>query len=495
MAQANSETYLNKAVYAYLSAPLFIFLISWLDYGFAALFGLLFAMAFYKSWQSMKPKEASWELSAKSLVAIIALAAVWCYFAGIGYFYYQSFDYHFRNAVFRDLINYSWPVMYDKADTPMVYYMAFWLPSAALAKLTSLIVSSPHANFIIANIYLYIYALIGVILLFAELSLALRAEKLKSVLPAVLAFMFFSGLDVVGTLFFATEKPAFDYHLDWWAIFMQYSSMTTGMFWVFNQFIPIALLTLLIYNERRIKTFGFLLALSLFFTPYPTAGVGIFMLSYATVSFIKSPDKKSFIINDIFSIENIIGVFMLLPVIVLYFITNSGGIDRLWYIFDYTTPKQLIIFLLLEFVLYAAVIFSQYKKDVFFLTLVVSLVLIPFLRLDRQNNFCMRASIPALVMLALYAIRFLKESKSITPKVLLSLMLMLGAATPLMEFYRGLHYAYQAHKIALTADEIKTLNRPYVRMPLFGWPANPQFTALYYRTDIFWRYFAKKHAP
>ena len=66
---------------------------------------------------------------------LLALAAGWCFFAGIGYFYYQSFDYHFRNAVFRDLISYDWPVFYDKADTPLVYYMGFWLVPAALAKL------------------------------------------------------------------------------------------------------------------------------------------------------------------------------------------------------------------------------------------------------------------------------------------------------------------------------------------------------------------------
>lgn len=65
------------------------------------------------------------------------------------------------------------------------------------------------------------------------------------------------------------------------------------MFWVFNQFIPTALLTLLIFNGRHIRHFGFLIALALFFAPYPAAGIGIFAVVYAAKEFLRSADKAA----------------------------------------------------------------------------------------------------------------------------------------------------------------------------------------------------------
>ena len=153
--------------------------------------------------------------------------------------------------------------------------------------------------------------------------------------------------------------------------------------------------------------------------------------------------------------------------------------------------------MILEFLLYAAILAPSYCRSVFFTTAVLSLCLIPFFRLDEQNNFCMRASIPALIILSVYVIRFLlhcfHNRRGIISGVLLILLLAVGSATPLTEFYRGIHYTRKAGHLALTADEIYTLNKPFVRMPVFGWSANHQFTAKNYRTDIFWQFLATKN--
>ena len=111
---------LNRATYVYLALPLFIFLASWLDYGIALIMCLLFATGFYYLYSDIKNEKLNLNFNKNEAVSAFIIALIWCFCAGIGYFYYQSFDYHFRNAVFRDLINYSWPVFYDKADTPMV---------------------------------------------------------------------------------------------------------------------------------------------------------------------------------------------------------------------------------------------------------------------------------------------------------------------------------------------------------------------------------------
>ncbi|MCM1323333.1 MAG: hypothetical protein NC218_04160 [Acetobacter sp.] len=482
---------LYRFTYIYLALPLFVFILSWLDYGFAALFSLLFAAAFYFAYP--KVTEDAELFSHKSLVFLSVIAFIWCFLAGIGYFYYQSFDYHFRNAVFRDLINYDWAVYYNQANTPLVYYMAFWLVPAGMTKFLGLFIDNQYTLFMFGNVLLLIYATIGVTLLLAHLAMALKLQRGKQIALAVLMFIFFSGLDVIGHRYFLIVTQPFEYHFEWWATFIQYSSITTGMFWVFNQFIPVALLTLLIYNERKISNFGFLIALALFFSPYPAAGIGMFMMIYAGYCFCHSNNKKDFVCNEIFSLPNLVGVFWLLPLCVLYFITNSEGMDGWHYIFDFTTPQRFLLFVVLEFLLYVVILYPQYKRDVFFNVMFFSLLLIPFLRLDQQNNFCMRASIPAIVILALFVIRFFFEQHRlhrIKTGILFGIFL-IGAMTPLVEFYRGIHYTVEAKKLALVKDEIYTLNGAYIPMPEFGWDVNHQYTAKTYRTDIFWRYIAK----
>ena len=485
---------LYKYVYLFLMIPLGVFLLSWLDYGFAFIFGIIYSIGCYKTFKNINIPDDGWEISSCNLCIIAFIAAIWCFMAGIGYFYYQSFDYHFRNAVFRDLINYEWPIFYNRANTPMVYYMAFWLIPATITKFFSLFIGSKSILFIIGNVILFFYSVIGVTLVLLMLLRALNISNGKKLYIAILMFIFFSGLDIIGSKFFQITEQPFEYHLDWWATFIQYSSITTGMFWVFNQFIPIAMITLLIYNEKNIKNFGFLIALSLFFSPYPTAGIGIFLVCYAIYEYIKTKEKTSFIFDNIFSIQNIIGVFWLLPLIVLYFITNSEGMDGFRYIFSYTTPTRLIIFLLLEFAIYALIIFSYNKKNIFFYIALTSLIFIPFLRLDQQNNFCMRASIPAIIIMAICVIDFIINNKDIylIRKYILAILLIVGSCTPIMEFYRGIHYTSSAGKINLVADEIYTLNQAFVRMPVFGWDANHQYTAKNYRDDFFWSFLAKR---
>ena len=72
------------------------------------------------------------------------------------------------------------------------------------------------------------------------------------------------------------------------------------------------------------------------------------------------------------------------------------------------------------------------------------------------------------------------------------MLLLVGSATPMVEFYRGFYNIYNAKRVNLVKDEIRTLNKEVVIMPYFRWPANHQFAAKKYRTDIFWKFIAKR---
>lgn len=490
---------LYRATYIYLALPLFIFVASWLDYGIASIMCLLFITGFYYLYSNIKEEKLNLCLNKNEAISAFIIALIWCFCAGIGYFYYQSFDYHFRNAVFRDLINYPWPVFYDKADTPMVYYMGFWLVPAFLTKICALFGFSQNTLFLTGNILLLLYAALGTLLIFLHLFYALKTKNTKQMLVATLLFMFFSGADIIGYLFFKGGEQPFTYHLDWWAFSLQYSSFATGMFWVFNQFIPTALGTLLIYNEKNICHFGFLLPLVLFLAPYPALGLGILMFVFALVQLIQAKNKKKFIGDSFFSIDNIIGIFWLLPLVCLYFSTNSNGVGKLWYVFDYTTPLRLVLFMILEFLLFALILFKPYHKNTFFVTAVSLLIIIPFFRYDQQNNFCMRVSLPALIILAICTLEFVftnfKKPQYKKRWLLLVILLVLGMPTAMMEFYRGWHTIAEIGKVKLVRDGLYTLNQRNVIMPEFGYRANHQFSAADYKNDIFWQYLAHRNIP
>lgn len=488
---------LYKMTYVYLALPLLVFFLTWLGYAYALIFSLLLISSLYLNKVRYITDNSSFCLTPKMNMVAVFMALAWCFFAGIGYFYYQSFDYHFRNALFHDLTAYAWPVMYQKAHTPLAYYMGFWLLPALISKSLFLFSMTKETVFFIGNICLYVYAAIGVWLIFLHIAVIITAKNCRQLLIAMLIFMFFSGLDIIGYCLFPFGTQPFSYHLDWWAAFIQYSSVTTSLFWVFNQFIPTALVMLLIYNERLVKNFGLLLTFILFLAPYPAIGIGIFMCSYAIAQFVLTAQKKDFIFNYIFSVTNIIGLFWLLPIVIFYLSSNSGGIDRFSFFTDFINFKQLFLFLLLEFLIYAAILCKYFKRDIFFITAIVSLCLFPLIRLDQQNNFCMRASMPALIMLSIFVICFLfqsyRQKKDKFLREALFCLFLIGSATPIMEFYRGLHYVFDAKQINLVKDEIKTLDQENVIMPVFGYRANHQFTAGKYKDDIFWKYLAKKH--
>ena len=485
---------LYKATYVYLGLPLLIFIIGWLNYGAALVFSLLFLLAFSKLYGKSDEDNSSYLISRQFIGIAFLLALLWCFFAGIGYFYYQSWDYHIRNALFRDLINYKWPIFYDKANTPLVYYMGFWLFPALIGKISALFSNNPQLIFLLSNIILLLYAIGGTILIFLHIAVSFGLSDIRRFIFYCVFFIFFSGTDIIGYLFFMNTEQPFAYHLDWWAGFIQYSSFTTSMFWVFNQFIPTALTVFLIFNEHKIHTFALLLVFILFLAPYPAISCAVLMASFAIKQFYLTSEKKLFLFADIFSIPNIIACFFLFPLIFLYFITNSGGIDRFSLITDTIPAYRVFLFLILECLLYIILICRYFYKNPLFVAMTLFLLIIPWFRFDQQNNFCMRTSISMLIALSYFCLSYLND-KEIRKRIICYLLLslwILGSATGIMEFYRGFHHIGAAHRINLVSDDIYTLNQPYVRMPVFGWSANHQFSAQNYRSDIFWNYLAKK---
>ncbi|HET8687006.1 MAG TPA: hypothetical protein VFM18_10130, partial [Methanosarcina sp.] len=274
--------WLYLIVYIYLVLPLVIFCLGWIRTPLNLLFaGLICFVSFRILKGIFNNAENDAGIHLRSLIFPILLLGIWVFFSGIGGFTFQNTDFNARNAIFRDLINQTWPVVYSPiqsnnmlpgySQVMLVYYFGYWLPAALIGKL---------AGWKAANIFLYFWSWLATILV-----LMLLVKKLKKTpyLPTLL-MIFFSGMDILGEVVSAGINSRFEntnllpyfwlpiQHLEWWAGNMQFSSFTTQLYWVSNQALPAWVCMALLVNGIDRRHIAFIWALCFFFAPLPAIG-------------------------------------------------------------------------------------------------------------------------------------------------------------------------------------------------------------------------------
>ena len=155
----------------YLFASLLVFFNTFLNL-WGILFSIVFVYFFYKLYLSLIRKDIDLFNKKDIVYWIIAVILImtWVFLSGIGGFAYQNDDFWARNAIYRDLINYDWPVIYDLSLEPdyvvnllgtdkvaFSYYYIFWLPIALISKTFNLSWSE-------SNLLLYFYVVLGLLL-------------------------------------------------------------------------------------------------------------------------------------------------------------------------------------------------------------------------------------------------------------------------------------------------------------------------------------------
>lgn len=405
----------------YIALPIFIFMAGWLRPIFAAVICAILLVSLFFMVKN-GPAPTDFRITRKQLLVVIVTVLIlilWLLLSGHGGFSYQNSDYHDRNAIFRDLINKPWPVIYDFSHvTPLqmdglnalpssavlTYYIAYWLPAALVGKVL---------GFQAGSTALFIWALFGLIFVVYFIFRTLKRVTLRS----VFIFIFFSGFDLVGYLW--ATKGSFPNpiaHIEWWSGY-QYSSITTLLFWVFNQSIVFWLALLLIENMKNSRSLFFLYALLLLYGPFPFLGMLPFVLAKAyeghpilsgqrPVDTLKAIPVWFFAgIRRALTFENLAGGISVLVIIYLYFYGNVAAGRYMG--FSKQLSPVLFVFLAFEvllWLLFVGVIF--HKKPVFWLC-VTSLLLIPLFQVGIGQDFCMRVSIPALFVLQMFVQKLL----------------------------------------------------------------------------------------
>ncbi len=535
----------RTVAFCYMALPFFIFSMTWLSFWMAAWSAtvtcFILALVIFPKLLNPKaaPKNTNLNPTATDRIqipyavgmAVLLIAGIWVMWSGIGGGFYQSGDFPFRNAVFRDLLTYKWPVIYGNERGMLSYYIGFWLPAAAFGKFVDLFTDNSTIIWSLSNAALYLWTVIGVLLVLFMLYFNVNAINGKKIMAATVIFIFFSGMDAVGWLIGGSDTFFQDMingphliHIEWWAkrIFfhsgklLQYSSFTTQLFWVFNQSVMTWLCTLTLFREQTPQNFVFIGMMSLFCGPIPFFGFFVIALTRGIIFFWRARRHPKYTVKTFCSLSNLLSLVGIFPVCYSYFTCNSAAnikgdskllrfVPRLIFnvdgMADTGVEKKRVVlfvaFLALEFLLVALLIWWHNRKDLTFWVCIAMLCVCPLIFTGAAADFCMRATIPALVLFCMYAIRFLFdnfEGARFCIKRLLCygviLFLLLGAATPIVEMSRGVYVCKEAgHLVTYNYgsynDRFKSLSEK-----------NPgdikNFTAQNYKDSKFYKYFAKR---
>jgi len=495
--------------YVYLALPVILFVLFWYQWFIGIPVALLVAVgcflcvrAYGAEGAGMRDFLSVCRANGVKIFCVLMVVMLWVVLSGVGGYVWQNSDHHVRNEIFRVLVENPWPVYSNTAErVPLSYYIGFWLPAAGIGKVWGL-----RLGYAVQ----VVWAVMGIVLCYA---LVCVKRRKVSVWPLML-LIFFSGLDVIGTaLVQEGEGQIFGtVHLEAWSWYFQFSSMTTQLFWVFNQAIPAWLACALVFFFEKPRNMLFTLSMLLLTSSFPFVG----LLPFAVYFCIRRSQWRNpgsglrELLGDMrrswFSVQNAAGVLVCLfcglylignealSGTVSFLYTKEGEFDLWILLFGgcaavvfflgtswlvvrgksgllkglglllalafvcwqlpgfrevewWTTPFVWVIlttFYWIEAGLFLAVLYPTVSEKGLFWLNAIWLYLIPLIRVGYSCDFCMRASIPGLLLIAFWSIEALENFKSIIRSgkgitvALLVVLLVVGAVTPLHEFKRTL---------------------------------------------------------
>lgn len=459
--------WLYRITWLYLAIPFIIFCLGWLRLTIAIpVVGMIIVVL----WQLVNRDQPSEDkLPLNTVFYLLLITSLWVLLSGVGGYTFQNWDHNWRNAVFRDLITYDWPVFYSTPQkgpvNMLVYYVGYWLPAAFAGK---------FLGWQFANFVLFLWTWFGVLLVTLHISLKLKISAIK----ISLLLIFFSGMDSLGTLLFAKEYPTLwppISHLEIWSSSLQYSSFTTQLFWVFNQAVPAWLCCALILESNglpfdKLERTSFSLSQKIFiwslcFFFAPLASIGLF--SYLLVEFFKQTDFKSPFKNLRLDLLLPSGIILLISY--LFFSSNSAAGQRG---FQSIAIADFIPFFLLEGgILWLLLAAFKWRDSRWTLTGLLLLIL-PFIQIGSGRDFVMRTSIAPLFYLMVMTGEVLFQSNaSRFYRIAIAAVLMLGALTPLYEINRSIYRTYDYYFVM---DKTKRVPPPIQQVVHLEQPGVPE---------------------
>ena len=443
------DRFLYKFGILFLVIPIVIQLFFWYNRLISIPCIILLGIATYfvfKKYKALDYEDYYKIFNKKKILFFIILIIIINVLSGAGGLFPQNWDYHGRNAIFRDLIENSWPVRYDYSSLTyeksifgnggiLNYYFAFWLPGALIGKI---------AGFRIASLFMLLWQTIGVSLFFYYVFRLFKNIKYRY----FLIFISFSGLNVIGHIIMNIHwglplSPIGTTHIDTSMGVFCMSSFITQLFWVFNQSIPAWIAVTLFLQQKDYKTCGYFFALLVPFAPFPM--LGFLYIIFCTIIFGKNLNKFINLnrIKKLITIDNIFGCLSVLPIVFMYTLNES---KKGCFIIDNLNNGKLkevlfsyAMYVLLEFLVYIIIINKKNYKQIIMCFVFFSIAPLFYIGGSDLGN---RATIPLLIIMYLLIcdrlnVLNLNNKKELTIQIVTIIILLVASITNYNEIYRA----------------------------------------------------------
>lgn len=415
--------YVAIAAYLYITIPILIFLMTWLRLYIGLPMAMLLASGLICLIRSDYIKcDKVLHLPRNVFLGALFCLLLWVIYSGNGGFFYQTPDNISRNAIFRDLIDYDWPIVYPKTGNALVYYLMFWIVPSLFGKMF---------GWIGGNIALMLWSFIGIALTFLMIVYITKSCKKWHIALASFLLITWSGMNLVGnvvsTLLNICAYPLSMGSFEGWLDFIRngydcsylYRSNIDALCQVYNQTIIPWLAVTLIIENKNIKNFAFIGLCVLPYAPMPLVGMLPLFLVYAIPVGIQKLKDRQYIglLKETFSFINFSAIFSIFIVMFFFFKTNVSlnsnetyiSLFVPWEAFDWARIVTLLLFYLFEFGIVCILIYPKYKCYPVYWTSIITLILIPFFKIGGIRDFCMNASLPFIFILMILTIQYLVE--------------------------------------------------------------------------------------
>ncbi|MDH4467598.1 MAG: hypothetical protein QE271_06025 [Bacteriovoracaceae bacterium] len=431
-----------RLLIALFCLPLILFFLGFFHMTYGLIFtAILLGLIYRLDFEAKEAMKLQISLSKRHLFFALFAIFSWCYFAGIGHFWYQNYDYTKHNGILFDLVNRPWPIYYPETSNGGPFYLVYYLGHYLLAGFVGKIFNYPTAELFL------LFMTVAILFCCYQILSQLSFFKMRPWVWAL--FPICGGLDLIGSIFFTQAADLqFGELPEWWSGggSFQYTGNTHALFWVPQHALGCWItMTLFIfaYQHRLIFLQYVLLVVSFFWSPFVMMGVLPFSLLCLWRQW--SELKKQWTP----AVVGILGSFILGLVLFSYYSTipqaspKENMIDHLGGFWEFL-PRYLR-FVFLEFVILLSVVFLGLKKMAnvkewrpLFFVLVFVLFLWPLYYYGIFSDFSMRASLPSLFLMFFFAFAVIAQLPK-KSKIFLSItfLLILGSFSFVSDIYRG----------------------------------------------------------
>lgn len=452
---------LARVTLVYLALPYVFFIPGWFNTTTALLLSVIFI---FSLWCTLRDTPSTHEkhITLQDLAAFL-LILLWVNLSGAGAYGYQTPDWFMHNARLRDLTELSWPIRYGENQN-LVYYVAYFLPSAIIGKISSLDIGM-HS--------LFLWTALGMTLTLRWLS---TLSQWRFSLGLVLIFILFGPLDILNVfaLNLNTSTPLWNdlakipMNTDYLDFRTRYEigfflgnsvSNTFQLFWSPQQVIAgwlgIALLSFLFLKKRFSSTL-FVYALLCLWSPLIMLALLPFVLLFMAWCLWYRQ-------REIFTFQNSIGALSLGSIFLIFYMT--GGTQSIPYetIFNklngYKHWDALAIFYVASWGLYGLVITSGWHRytpaeKTWLVVLLLTLIILPTQIFGEFNDLLCRGSAPLMFLLLVFLLRnftMAQQEKRHAQQMLLCVLLLLGSGSSLLQLYTAIErYGQQKPTATIT---------------------------------------------